>query len=260
MAGTDQTRDAFHGGPAIVLVRPQLGENIGAAARAMLNFGLTDMRLVAPRDGWPNIKAVNAAAGAIEVLDRVRLFDTAAQAIADLRHVYAATARPRDMLKPVVAPRKAAADMRRRTGAGEACGVLFGPERTGLDNDDVALADSVLAVPVNPAHASLNLAQAVLLVGYEWFQSGAETPADAMHEARSPSATHGDLENFFDHLERELVACGFLRNEEMRPVVVRNIRNMFLRAGLFEHEVDTLHGIVTELAKGGQTPRNRSED
>ena len=118
----------------------------------------------------------------------------------------------------------------------------------------------MLAVPINPAYASLNLAQAVLLVGYEWFQAGAETPGEAMPEARSPPATHGDLENFFGHLERELVACGFLRNKEMRPVIVRNIRNMFLRAGLFEHEVDTLHGIVTELVKGRHTGPQRGED
>ncbi len=165
MAGTNKSREAVGGGPAVILVRPQLGENIGTAARAMLNFGLTDLRLVRPRDGWPNVKAVNAAAGATRVLDDVRLFDTTAQAVADLRHVLATTARPRYMLKPELTPRRAAADMRFWCRAGEACGVLFGRERTGLDNDDVALADVILTAPINPAYGSLNLAQAVLLVG-----------------------------------------------------------------------------------------------
>ncbi len=250
MAGTDKSREEARGGPAIVLIRPQLGENIGTAARAMMNFGLNDLRLVSPRDGWPNVKAVNAAAGALEVLDNLRLFDSTAQAVADLRGVYATTARPRYMLKPQLTPRRAAADMRRRIGAGEPCGVLFGRERSGLDNDDVALADAILTVPINPAYGSLNLAQAVLVVGYEWFQAEVDAPEEALPEGRTRPATRAELENFFAHLERELDACGFLRNEQKRPTMVRNIRNLFLRAGLFEQEVQTLHGIVTELAKG----------
>ncbi len=254
MAGTDRTREAERGGPAIVLVRPQLGENIGTAARAMLNFGLTDLRLVQPRDGWPNVKAVNAAAGATEVLDSVRLFDTTAEAVADLRHVLATTARPRSMLKPVLTPRRAAADMRRWSAAGEACGVLLGREKSGLDNDDVARADAVVTVPMNPAYASLNLAQAVLLVGYEWHQAAAGAPDEDLPPGRTRPATHGELENFFAHLERELDDCGFLRNRDKRPSMVRNIRNMFLRARLFEQEVRTLHGIVTELAKRRGAP------
>lgn len=250
MAGTNKSREAVGGGPAVILVRPQLGENIGTAARAMLNFGLTDLRLVRPRDGWPNVKAVNAAAGATRVLDGVRLFDTTAEAVADLRHVLATTARPRYMLKPELTPRRAAADMRRWYAAGEACGVLFGRERSGLDNDDVALADTILTVPINPAYGSLNLAQAVLLVGYEWFQTGIEAAEETLPQGRTRPATRGELENFFTHLERELDACGFLRNAEKRPSMVRNIRNLFLRAGLFEQEVQTLHGIVSELVKG----------
>ncbi len=247
MAGTDNSREPVEGGPAIVLVRPQLGENIGTAARAMMNFGLTDLRLVAPRDGWPNVKAVNAAAGATGVLDNLRLFDTTAQAVADLRGVYATTVRPRYMLKPQLTPRRAAAEMRRRSDAGEPCGVLFGRERSGLDNDDVALADAILTVPINPAYGSLNLAQAVLLVGYEWFQADADTPEEVLPQGRTRPATRAELENFFGHLERELDACGFLRNAQKRPTMVRNIRNLFLRAGLFEQEVQTLHGIVSEL-------------
>lgn len=250
MAGTDKTREAIGGGPAVILVRPQLGENIGTAARAMMNFGLSDLRLVRPRDGWPNVKAVNAAAGATQVLDDVRLFDTTAEAVADLRHVLATTARPRYMLKPEVTPRRAAADMRRWTAAGETSGVLFGRERSGLDNDDVTLADSILAVPINPAYGSLNLAQAVLLVGYEWFQADVDVTEGEVPPGRTRPATRAELENFFTHLERELDASGFLRNVEKRPSMVRNIRNLFLRAGLFEQEVQTLHGIVSELAKG----------
>ena len=251
MAGTDRSRDAVTGGPAIILVRPQMGENIGTAARAMLNFGLTDLRLVSPRDGWPNVKAVNAAARATDVLDNVRLFDTTAEAVADLRHVFATTARPRFMLKPTTSPRDAAAHMRRWGVLDEACGVLFGRERTGLENDDVVLADTILTVPINPAYASLNLAQAVLLVGYEWFQADTFDAGVGPNESdRTVLATRDDLENFFVHLERELDASGFLRNQDKRPVMVRNIRNLFLRAGLYEQEVNTLHGIVAELVKG----------
>ena len=250
MAGTDRSREAVVGGPAIVLVRPQLGENIGIAARAMLNFGLTDLRLVAPRDGWPNVKAVNAAARATEALDKLRLFDTTAEAVADLRHVFATTARPRDMVKPATTPRLAAQEMRRWDDAGEPSGILFGAERTGLDNDDVALADGVISVPINPAYASLNLAQAVLVVGYEWFQSAAGAARDVAPEGRGQPATRDELENFFSHLERELDSCGFLRNKAKRPIMVRHIRNMFLRAGLHDQEVATLHGIVAELVKG----------
>ena len=251
MAGTDRGREAALGGPAIILVRPQMGENIGATARAMLNFGLTDLRLVAPRDGWPNIKAINAASRATAVLDGVRLYGSATEAVADLRHVFAATARSRFMLKPVTSPAKMAGDMRRWMARDEPCGVLFGPEREGLDNDEVALADAVLSVPINPAFASLNLAQAVLLVGYEWFQAEIpEIEVDVLEPNRTPPATRAELDNFFGHLTRELDACGFLHPPEKRPAMLRNIRNLFLRAGLHQQEVSTLHGIVSELVKG----------
>lgn len=251
MAGTDRSRETIRGGPAIILVRPQLGENIGTAARAMLNFGLTDLRLVAPRDGWPNIKAVNAASKAAAVLDGVRLFSSTAEAVADLRHVYAATARSRHMLKPVATPSHAAGEMRRWMAMDEPCGVLFGPERMGLHNDDVALADAVLSIPVNPAFASINIAQAVLLVAYEWFQT--EVPKadeETLEPNRTPPATREELEIFFSHLERELDACGFFHPPEKRPAMVRNVRNLFIRAKLHQQEVRTLHGIVSELVKG----------
>ena len=253
------TEPNVHGGPAIILVKPQLGENIGTAARAMHNFGLGDLRLVRPRDGWPNVKAVGAAAGASAVLDAARLFDTTAEAVADLHHVFVTTARPRDLIKPVVTPRRAAADMHRWRAAGEASGVVFGRERTGLDNDDVALADAVVTVPINPDYASLNRAQAVLLIGYEWLNSGVDTPDETLPQGQTRPATHGEIENFFAHLERELDACGFLRNKQKRPSMVRNIRTLFLRAGLLEQEVRTLHGVVAELSKGRAEPADDAQ-
>jgi len=249
MAGTDRRKaTAEGGGPAVILIDPQLGENIGAAARAMLNCGLVDLRLVRPRDGWPNEKARAAASGAVEVIERARLFDSTAAAIADLNRVYATTARPRDMIKPVVTPRRAAEEMREAVARGEAVGVLFGPERTGLVNDDIALADAILSVPLNPGFSSLNLAQAVLVVGYEWFQAGVEAPPRQLVTNATRPASKAELLNFFAHLERELDACGFLRNEEKRPSMVRNIRNLFQRAELTEQEIQTLHGIVKELS------------
>src|SRR6266851_1696310 len=178
MAGTDHSRPAATGGPAIILVEPQLGENIGTAARAMANCGLGDLRLVRPRDGWPSEKAVAAASGADRVLEKARLYPSVEAAIGGLAHVYAATARDRYMVKREVTPRRAAAEMRGFLDAGEACGVMFGPERTGLINDQIALADTVLSVPLNPAFSSLNLAQAVLLIGYEWFTAHTEPQAE----------------------------------------------------------------------------------
>jgi tRNA/rRNA methyltransferase len=247
MAGTDSSREGVLGGPAVVLVRPQLAENIGACARAMLNFGLDEMRLVAPRDGWPQDKARAMASRADAVLDNAALFATTAAATADLNLVLATTARPRDMTKPVLSPREAAAECRRALAAGEKVGVLFGAERAGLDNDDVVRAQAIVAVPANPAFASLNLAQAVLLFGYEWFAAGAAPPAEA-----EPRATAADLDNFYARLEPALDAAGFLFPPEKRPAMVRNIRNIFARAGLTPHEVSTLHGILSALMKLGE--------
>lgn len=248
MAGTDSSQVAVLGGPAIVLVGPQLGENIGAVARAMLNCGLTDLRLVAPRDGWPNPKANAMAAGADAVLEAAQVFETTVKAVADLHRVYATTARSRDMIKPVVTPRQAAAEMRAADGARQRCGVLFGPERTGLDNDDVALAGTVLTVPLNPAFTSLNLAQAVLLIGYEWFQAEDATPARARLDDRAMPAGQTAMLNFFEHLEGALDEAGFFNVAEKRPAMVRNLRALFHRTEPTEQEVRTLHGIVTTLA------------
>jgi len=257
MAGTNHRRPAVTGGPAIILVEPQLGENIGTAARAMLNCGLDDLRLVRPRDGWPSERAVAAASGADIVLEKARLYPSAAAAISDLVHVFAATARDRGMVRREVTPRRAAAEMRAWLGAGEACGVLIGPERTGLLNDDLALADTVLTVPLNPAFSSLNLAQAVLIVGYEWFTSGVEAPPEILHRGGSRPATKEELLNFFDHLEEALEENGFLRNRESRPSMVRNLRSLFQRAQCSEQELRTLHGVVTAFA-GPRERRSRT--
>lgn len=239
----------MRGGPAIVLVDPQLGENIGTAARAMFNFGLTDLRLVRPRGGWPNVKALNAAAGADEVIAGLRVFETLREAVADLRHLYAATARSRDMVKPVVTATAAGRAMRGFEARGERTGVLFGPERAGLNNDDAALADSILTMPMNPAFSSLNLAQAVLLVAYEWFRAGDGAEAIRLPVNGARKATKEELFNFFDHLEQALDAAGFFPTEKMRPGMVRSLKNLFGRVELTEREVQTLHGVVERLSR-----------
>ncbi|MCY3931834.1 MAG: RNA methyltransferase [Acidobacteria bacterium] len=236
--------------PVIVLVGPQMGENVGAAARAMLNCGLTELRLVSPRDGWPNERAQAMATGASrDVVDRARVFATTAAAVADLHRVYATTARRRDMLKPAIGPRELAAEVRERAARGQRSGVLFGPERAGLDNDDVALASHIVHIPLSPAYSSLNLAQAVLLVAWAWFE-GASGAATAPRDQRSATlpATSAQLVNLFEHLEQELDASGFLRVAEKRGIMVRNLRSILHRAELREHEVRALHGVVSSLS------------
>lgn len=235
--------------PVIVLVGPQMGENVGAAARAMLNCGLTELRLVSPRDGWPNERAQAMATGAShEVVDRAQVFESTTAAVADLHRVYATTARRRDMLKPAIGPRDLASEIRDYAAEGLRSGVLFGPERAGLDNDDVALASHIVHIPLNPGYSSLNLAQAVLLIAYAWFE--AETGAAAPREQASatPPATLAQLVNLFEHLEQELDASGFLRVAEKRGIMVRNLRSILHRAELREHEVRALHGVVSSLA------------
>ncbi len=216
-------------------------------ARAMLNCGLGALRLVRPRDGWPSDAAAAAAAGADEVLAAARLFDTTAQAVADLDLVYAATVRERDMIKTVVTPGQAAADIRTHVATGGFSGVLFGPEAMGLSNDDVALADAIVTAPINPDFGSLNLAQAVMLVGYAWFQAADTTPETTMATPATRPATKAELMGLFEHLERELDESGFLRVTEKRPIMVRNLRNLLQRAGLTEQEVRTLRGVIASL-------------
>lgn len=249
--------------PAVILVEPQLGENIGTAARAMGNFGLDRMRLVSPRDGWPSEKAVSAASGATHVLEGVEVFDDFETAIGDLHFVAATTARPRDMTKPVMTPEELAREMHARAARGERCGVLFGREKAGLKNDHVALANAVVMIPVNPEFASLNIAQAVLLIGYEWLKENeagtlgrrpinkaSTEPGLSMRGSRP--ATRSELLGFFEHLEDELDRSGFLRPVEKRPVMVRNIRALFERTTPTEQEIRTLRGIVASLVRNHQ--------
>jgi tRNA/rRNA methyltransferase len=233
--------------PAVILVRPQLSENIGTTCRAMLNCGLTELRLVHPRENWLSDKAIAASAGAEQLLRDAKVYDTTNEAIADLHRVYATTGRNRFMVKPVVTPKRAAEEIRVHAANRLACGVLFGPERTGLENDDVSLAETVITVPLNPDYCSLNLAQGVLIIAYEWYQAGAPAEPVAMTKGAAPPASKKDLNGFFDHLERELDECGFFRVDEKRPGMMRNIRNMFERADLTLQEVRTLHGMVHEL-------------
>jgi tRNA/rRNA methyltransferase len=240
-------------GPAIILVRPQLGANIGACARAMLNFGLTDLRLVAPRDGWPNPDAGPSASGADSVLADARVFDTVTDAVADLNLVYATTVRNRALTRPVATPHAAAAAMRAQAGRS---GVMFGPERSGLETDDLTLAHAILTVPVNPGFASLNLAQAVLLTAYEWFRSGDATPGVAMANYAGPAA-HAELERLIVATDAYLTAAGYYAIPGRAEVARQTLRNLLTRPAFSDNEVRTLRGVVRALAR---EPRADSDD
>ncbi len=251
MAGTNTRRSQTAvESPVIILVEPQLGENIGAAARAMLNTGLTELRLVRPRDGWPNRRAVASASGAETVLSSARIYGDTAEAVGDLARVYATTARPRELIKPVVTARQVALELRAAAGRGERTGILFGPERAGLTNEDLTLADTLVTVPLNPGFSSLNLAQAVLILAYEWFHAGVAVPPRQLVTNATRPGTKAELMNFFAHLEAALDACGYFKTAEKRPAMVRTIRNLFQRSELTEQEIRTLHGIVKELQQG----------
>ena len=241
--------------PRIVLVEPQLGENIGAAARAMANCGLSDLMLVQPREEWPNPRARTMAAGATAVVDAARLAGDVAGAVADLHRVYATTARPRELAARVLTPRAAAAEMRAATARGERCGVLFGRERSGLTNDDVTHAQAVITVPLDPGYTSLNLAQAVLLVGYEWHLATDATPAESLEVGGQPPATQDEVEAMLAHLVGELDAADYFRADHMRPTIVQNLRALLRRARPTEQEVRSLHGVVSALALGRQSRR-----
>ncbi len=245
--------------PAVILVEPQLGENIGTSARAMMNCGLVDLRLVDPKEDWLSDKAVGASSGAESILEKARRFATVEEAIADLKTVYATTARRREMVKTVMTARAAAGDMRARSADGQRLGLLFGRERVGLTNHELSLANFVVEVPMNPEHSSLNLAQAVLVVGYEWFQAGYDGPAALTTYNRTEPVSKELLQELFDHLESELVLCGFLRNDDKRPSMVVNIRNMLQRAELTVQEVRTLHGMIKELRYGRRPDRPKRQ-
>jgi tRNA/rRNA methyltransferase len=254
-AGTDKTkRWTEQPAPVVVLVEPQLGENIGAAARAMANFGLSRLRLVEPLQGWPNEKARVMASGADRVLDAAALYDSLSEAIADCSFVLAATARGHDQAKPVIGAAAAAAEMAPRVASGETVALVFGRERIGLENHEVALADRIVTLPVNPAFASLNLAQAVAVVAYEWFKvaGGGELPF-TMPE-KSPPAAKQQFDAFFADLERELERVEFFRPEEKRATMRINLRNIFTRMMPSQQDMRTLHGVFTAIAQGRKGP------
>ncbi len=260
MTGRDEGADLtpIEGAPIVILVRPQLADNIGATARAMANGGLFHLRLVAPRDGWPQDRAWRMASGADRILEAATLHASVAEAVADLHHVYATCPRPRHIVKPVLTARGAAAEWRLVGARGLRAGILFGPERAGLDNDDMAHADALVRFPLNPAFMSLNLAQAVMIAAYEWWTAAEATPPRWLMTNETHIATKGELENFLTHLTAELDECGFLRNLPKRPGMVRNIRHFFERGEVTEQELRTLHGVVTELALGRRS-RGRDE-
>ena len=254
-AGTDKTKNWVEiAGPIVVLVEPQLGENIGAAARVMANFGLSRLRLVAPRQAWPNPKASMMAAGADRVLDAAQLFDTAAAAIADCAFVLATTARAHDQAKPVVGPEAAARELAPRVAAGETVAIMFGRERIGLLNEEVALADRIVTFPVNPAFASLNLAQAVAIMGYEWFKLAANGTLPFVMPRKSGSAPKEQLEAFFAGVEQELERVEFFRPAEKRDTMLINLRNIFTRMQPTQQDIQTLHGVITAIAEGRKGP------
>jgi len=255
-SGTDKTKSGVTlAGPVVILVEPQLGENIGMAARAMGNFGLSRLRIVNPRDGWPNVHAKRAASGADHILDQAGLFDTVEQAVADCTLLFATTARAHDQAKPVVAPDAAAREIvaQVEAGAGEV-GIMFGRERYGLQNEEVALANRIVTFPVNPGFASLNLAQAVLLMGYEWFKlSTAGALPFSMPERSEPASQH-QMQAFFDNLVRELDKVEFLRPAEKRDTMLVNLRNIFTRMDPTKQDMHTLHGVVMAIAEGRKGP------
>jgi tRNA/rRNA methyltransferase len=234
--------------PVIILVEPQMAENIGMVARAMANFGLTELRLVAPRNGWPKKGAHSAASGAVHVLEQAQLHATAREAVADLNYVFATTARERGQMKRVFGPDDGMAEAEARIGAGERVGILFGRERTGLENDEVSLADSIITFPVDAKFSSLNLAQAVLLVSYEWRK---HTDAALPFEGGqiSPQAPREMLTSFFDYVESELEAVNFYP-ENKKPIMARNMRDMFHRLTLSEQDIRTLRGAFRAVAEG----------
>jgi len=254
-AGTDKTRAwVVTPAPVVILVEPQLGENIGAAARVMANFGLSRLRLVKPKQAWPNPKARIMAAGADRILDAAELYDTLPAAIADCTFVAATTARAHDQAKPVFSPEECARRIAPRVAAEETVAIVFGRERNGLENDEVGLADCIITFPVNPAFASLNLAQAVALVAYEWFKCGASGALPFAMPEKSRAAPKEQLLAFFTNLERELERVEFFRPAEKRETMVINLRNIFARMQPTQQDIQTLHGVIMAIAEGRKGP------
>jgi tRNA/rRNA methyltransferase len=254
-AGTDKTKRWIEQpAPVVVLVEPQLGENIGTAARAMANFGISELRLVNPREEFPNARARAAASGADRVLDAAKLFPTVEAAIADCHFVFATTARAHDQAKPVVGAEEAARLMQPRVAAGQKVAILFGRERWGLQNEEVGLADQIITFPVNPAFASLNLAQAVLIVGYEWFKMTGGGALPFTMPQKSGPAPRQQLLAFFEMLERELERVEFFRPAEKRTTMTINLRNIIHRMQPTRQDIQTLHGVISAIAEGSKGP------
>ncbi|MEM7216365.1 MAG: RNA methyltransferase [Pseudomonadota bacterium] len=249
MSGTNRNRKLITGGPAIILVEPQLGENIGMVARAMANFGLSELRLVNPRDGWPSTSARKAASRADHVIDETRVFPNLKEAIADLNHVMATTARQRDMLKTVLAPDEAASLAANRMQSGSSVGILFGRERWGLENHEIALADEIVTFPVNPAFASLNIAQAVLLMSYEWMRSSTDEGETGFRAPPSAPAPRNVLNELLKHLEQALDDAHYFYPPERRERMLLNLHNTFVHASLNEQEIHLLHGVIAALER-----------
>jgi tRNA/rRNA methyltransferase len=238
--------------PAILLVEPQLVENIGMTARAMMNTGLRDLRLVNPRDPWPlgevhQKRMAAASSGADEILENAKVFATLEEALADLNFVYATTARTHDMVNRIMTPRAVVPDMIARAKEGQKIGVMFGRERTGLINDYIVLANTLITIPLNPYFSSLNLAQSVLLIGYEWYQAQDQTPDDILHTGNSLPATREEYLNFFRRLEDSLEEAGFFTTIELRPSITRSLQNTLQRAAMTEQEIRTWHGVLSAL-------------
>ena len=253
-AGTDKTKDwTALAGPVVILVEPQIGENIGATARAMANFGLSKLRLVKPRQAWPNPEARKMASGADTILDEAQLYDTLEAAIADCTLVFAATARAHDQAKPVVGADEAAQLMVPRVAAGETLGVVFGRERYGLENHEIALTDRIITLPVNPAFASLNLAQAVVVVAYEWFKLAGGGLPFGMPQKSVP-APKQQLVAFFEKLESELERVEYFRPQDKNGIMQVNLRNIFQRMEPTKQDIQTLNGVLTALAEGRKGP------
>ncbi len=260
MSGTNSEKPLIEEGPVIVLVEPQLGENIGMVARAMANFGLWELRLVNPRDGWPSEKARSAASKADHVIDATRVYDTLEEAIADLNFVYATTARERYGFKPVRSPVTAAATLRQKFSGGERTGILFGRERWGLSNEEVALADEIVTFPVNPAFASLNIAQAVLLMSYEWLKSGMEDLSVTLFQPlEQRPARKDELFGFFDQLEEALDSRGYFHPAAKKPKMVDNLRAVLSRRAFTSQEIGVMRGVIASLdrfARRSPAPAN----
>jgi tRNA/rRNA methyltransferase len=248
MSGTNSERELIAEGPAIILVEPQLGENIGMVARAMANFGLAELRLVSPRDGWPNEKARSAASKADHVIDGAVVFETLEDATRDLNFVYATTARERYGFKPVRSPVYAASTLREKFRAGEKTGILFGRERWGLSNEEVALADEIVTFPVNPAFASLNIAQAVLLMSYDWMKSGMDDIEETRFQPieQRPS-TKDQVFGMFEQIEEALDARGYFHPPEKKPKMIDNLRAVLSRRSFSEQEVSVFRGVIKSL-------------